>query len=72
MAACRPSSSWSRVAVDPPRDAAHGEAATNAALVLAKAARKPPMALAGELAAALEGKRRDRASLQSPRQGSST
>ena len=45
-----------RVAVDPPRDAAHGEAATNAALVLAKAARKPPMALAGELAAALEGK----------------
>ncbi len=45
-----------RVAVDPPRDASHGEAATNAALVLAKLARKPPMALAGELAAALEGK----------------
>ena len=36
-----------RVAVDPPRDPAHGEAATNAALVLAKAAGKPPMALAG-------------------------
>ena len=45
-----------RVAVDPPRDASHGEAATNAALVLAKLARKPPMALASELAAALEGK----------------
>ena len=36
-----------RVAVEPPRDPAHGEAATNAALVLAKAAGKPPMALAG-------------------------
>ena len=45
-----------RVAVEPPRDPAHGDAATNAALVLAKAAGRPPMALAGELAAALEGK----------------
>jgi arginyl-tRNA synthetase len=45
-----------RVAVEPPRDQAHGDAATNAALVLAKAAGRPPMALAGELAAALEGK----------------
>ena len=32
----------SRVAVEPPRDRAHGEAATNAALVLAKAAGVPP------------------------------
>ena len=39
-----------RVAVEPPRDPAHGEAATNAALVLAKAARRPPLALAAELA----------------------
>lgn len=45
-----------RVAVDPPRDPGHGEAATNAALVLAKAARKAPMTLAGELAAVLEGR----------------
>ena len=45
-----------RVTVEPPRDPSHGEAATNAALVLAKAARKPPMVLAGELAAELEGK----------------
>jgi arginyl-tRNA synthetase len=45
-----------RVAVEPPRDPAHGDAATNAALVLAKAAGRPPMALATELAAALEEK----------------
>lgn len=45
----------SRVAVEPPRDPAHGEAATNAALVLAKPARKPPMALAARLAELLEG-----------------
>ncbi len=45
-----------RVAVEPPRDAANGDAATNAALVLAKPAGRPPMALAAELAAALEGK----------------
>ena len=44
-----------RVTVERPRDPAYGEAATNAALVLAKAAGKPPMELAGELAAVLEG-----------------
>jgi arginyl-tRNA synthetase len=44
-----------RVAVDSPRDPAHGEAATNAALVLAKAAGKPPMAIAGLLAEAFAG-----------------
>ena len=42
-----------RVAVEPPRDPSHGEAATNAALVLAKTARKPPLALAERLAALL-------------------
>ena len=45
-----------RVTVEPPRDAAHGEAATNAALVLAKAARRPPLALAEELARLLTGR----------------
>ena len=55
-ACCRPSSTSGRVAVEPPRDPAHGEAATNAALVLAKAAGKPPMALAAQLAAALAGR----------------
>ena len=45
-----------RVAIDPPRDASLGEAATNAALVLARFARTPPMALAANLAAALEGR----------------
>ena len=34
--------SWGNVAVEPPRDAAHGDMATNAAMVLAKAASKPP------------------------------
>ena len=45
-----------RVAVEPPRDPAHGEAATNAALVLAKAARRAPLAVAQELAQALAGR----------------
>ena len=44
-----------RVAVEPPRDPAHGEAATNAAMVLAKPAGKPPMVLAGRIVAAMEG-----------------
>ena len=34
--------SWGNVAVEPPRDAAHGDMATNAAMVLAKPAGKPP------------------------------
>jgi len=38
------------LAVEPPRDPAHGDLATNAAMVLAKAARTNPRALAGELA----------------------
>jgi arginyl-tRNA synthetase len=46
-----------RVAVDPPRDAAFGDAATNAALLLARPAGLRPMDLALRLAAALEGHR---------------
>ncbi len=42
-----------RVGVEPPRDAGHGDAATNAALVLAKAARRPPMQVAEAIAARL-------------------
>src|SRR5919107_518762 len=42
-----------RVVVEPPRDASHGDLATNAALVLAKEARTNPKALAELLAAEL-------------------
>jgi arginyl-tRNA synthetase len=35
-----------RLIVEPPRDAGHGDAATNAAMVLAKPAGKPPLAVA--------------------------
>jgi arginyl-tRNA synthetase len=43
------------VAVEPPRDPSHGDLATNAAMVLAKAARTNPRALAGAIAPRLEG-----------------
>ena len=43
----------SRVAVEPPRDASHGDLATNAAMVLAKPAGQNPRALAEKLAEAL-------------------
>ncbi len=43
----------SRVAVEPPRDASHGDLATNAAMVLAKPTGQPPRALAERLAQAL-------------------
>src|SRR5712672_1703607 len=43
----------SRVVVEPPRDPAHGDMATNAAMVLAKAARKKPRDLAEQIAARL-------------------
>ena len=43
----------SRVLVEPPRDSAHGDLATNAALVLAKEARQNPKALGEALAAEL-------------------
>lgn len=39
-----------RISVDPPRDAAHGDVATNAAMVLAKPAGLKPRDLAGTLA----------------------
>ena len=42
--------SWGNVAVEPPRDAAHGDMATNAAMVLAKPAGKAPRAIAEALA----------------------
>lgn len=43
----------SRVVVEPPRDASHGDLATNAAMVLAKEAKSTPRALAETIAAAL-------------------
>jgi arginyl-tRNA synthetase len=43
-----------RVAVEPPRDPEHGDLSTNAAMVLAKAARMAPRTLAGELKTRLE------------------
>src|SRR6185312_15335638 len=42
-----------RVAVEPPRDPAHGDLSTNAAMVLAKPAKMPPRDLAQKLAARL-------------------
>jgi arginyl-tRNA synthetase len=44
---------FARVAVEPPRDPAHGDLATNAAMVLAGAVKQNPMALAERIAAAL-------------------
>ena len=42
------------VTVEPPRDAAHGDMATNAAMVLAKPAGMPPRDIASDLAARLK------------------
>ncbi len=47
---------FGRVAVEPPRDPAHGDLATNAAMVLAGPAKQNPMALAERIAAALSGR----------------
>ena len=44
----------SAVAVEPPRDPAHGDMATNAAMVLAKPAKRKPREIAEALAAKLE------------------
>ncbi|MFO7806263.1 MAG: arginine--tRNA ligase [Paracoccaceae bacterium] len=44
---------YANVTVEPPRDAAHGDMATNAAMVLAKPARANPRAIAEALAAKL-------------------
>jgi arginyl-tRNA synthetase len=50
-----PEDAFARVQTEPPRDPAHGDMATNGAMVVAKAARQPPpklaAALAGKLAA---------------------
>ncbi len=43
----------SRIAVEPPRDATHGDLATNAAMVLAKPTGQNPRALAERIAEAL-------------------
>src|SRR5215831_9918037 len=43
----------SRIVVEPPREAAHGDMATNAAMVLAKDAKKKPRELAQAIADAL-------------------
>src|SRR5690349_454897 len=41
---------FSRVVVEPPRDASHGDMATNAAMVLAKEAKAKPRDLADRIA----------------------
>ncbi len=45
-----PEEALARVQMEPPRDAAHGDMATNAAMVVAKAARQAPPKLAAALA----------------------
>src|SRR5256886_1038188 len=45
----------SRVVVEPPRDASHGDVATNAAMVLAKEARRNPRELAEKIVEYLKG-----------------
>src|ERR1043166_4794494 len=47
----------SRILVEPPREAAHGDMATNAAMVLAKPAGKKPRELAEAIAAKLRGEK---------------
>ncbi len=49
-----PGTDVSRVQVEPPRDAGHGEIATNVAMVLAKGAGKNPLELANAVAAELK------------------
>ena len=43
-----------RVAAEPPRDPSHGDVTTNAAMILAKPAGKPPKAIAEMLVAKLK------------------
>src|ERR1700683_886252 len=47
---------YARVAVEPPRDPAHGDLSTNAAMVLAGQVKQNPLALAETIAAALQGR----------------
>src|SRR5262249_13017815 len=44
---------FARVQTEPPREAAHGDIATNAAMVVAKPARQAPQKIAADLAARL-------------------
>src|SRR5712691_5712504 len=46
----------SRIAVEPPRDPAHGDLASNAAMVLAGTVKEHPMAFAERIGAALAGR----------------
>src|SRR5258708_2049819 len=48
-----PNADLSRVVVEPPRDASHGDMATNAAMVLAKDAKAKPRDLAEQIATRL-------------------
>jgi arginyl-tRNA synthetase len=48
-----PEEAFAKVQTEPPRDPAHGDMATNGAMVVAKAAKVPPPKLAAELAAKL-------------------
>jgi len=50
-----PGTDGSRIAIEPPREAAHGDMATNAAMVLAKVAGRKPRELADALARRLSG-----------------
>src|SRR6201990_3556960 len=50
---CPEGTDFSRVVVEPPRDASHGDMATNAAMVLAKEAKSKPRDLAEAIAAKL-------------------
>lgn len=45
---------FSRITVEPPRDASHGDVSTNAAMILAKPAGKPPRVIADALVARLK------------------
>ena len=45
---------FSRITVEPPRDPSHGDVSTNAAMILAKPAGKPPRAIAEALVARLK------------------
>ena len=54
-AALPPGLDLSRILVEPPREAAHGDMATNAAMVLAKPAGKKPRDLAEAIAGKLRG-----------------
>jgi arginyl-tRNA synthetase len=50
-----PAEALARITVEPPREASHGDAATNAAMLLARPLGRKPAELAAELAARLQG-----------------